>query len=218
MGGPRPRLTPPPGARVRVDLGPDNAEDGEVTASPDHLGHHWNSWRGLEGGEAALAGEHLGPLVTTEGAGTGLTLTLTGGFLSNGRVNGGLLWPDEARLGDLAVGSATGDFFYVQDEDQSGGLALRGLDPAARYTLRLFATRDAEEVRVTRFVVHGAETRSGSLQTSGAGAGADGATGNDDTVLRFDGLQPDPWGQLFVDVQLEAGAYAYLSLLELEAE
>ena len=49
--------------------------------------------------------------------------------------------PDAAHLGDLAVGSATGDYMYVTGPDMPGALYLRGLDPAARYTLRLFAPR-----------------------------------------------------------------------------
>ena len=66
--------------------------------------------------------------------------------------------------------------------------------------------------------MHGADTHSATLQTSGPGAGRDGATGNDDDVVRLSGLQPDPWGQLFVDVSLAGPEYAYLALLELVAE
>jgi hypothetical protein len=138
--------------------------------------------------------------------------------LLNGRANGGLLWPDAALLGDLAVGSATGDFFYARSDDKTGGFFLRGLDPAARYTLRLFASRDDGERRVTRYTVTGAGASSACLQTSGAGAGHGGRTGNDDDVVAFMALQADAWGHLFVNVALEEGSYAYLSLLELVVE
>jgi len=208
----------PSGSRILVDLGPSNADDGETTPSPDYLGQHWNNWFALEGDEEVLPGEHLDQLVTTEGTSTDVDLVITGGFLANGRSNGGLLWPDEALLGTLAVGSATGDFFYSTDVDRTGGLLLADLDPAARYTLRIFAARESDERRVSTYVVHGTGTASASLQTSGAGAGAGSAPTNDDSVAELTGLQPDAWGHLFVDMQLAEGSYAYVSLVELVVE
>lgn len=207
-----------PGERLLVDLGPSNPADGEVTPSPDHLGQHWNNWHPLQAPGEALAGERLVGLVNTAGRRTGISLVLAGGFVSNGRRNGGLLWPDAMRLGSLAVGSATGDFFFVQNEDAPGALTLRGLDPARAYTLRLFAARDDAERRVTRYTVRGAMTEAVTLQTSGPGAGRDGGTVNDDDVATLRGLRPDAWGGLFVDVAIERGAFAYLSALELIAE
>lgn len=68
---------------------------------------------------------------TATGAPTDVELVITGGFGANGREHGGLLWPDPDRLGDLAVGTATEDFFYAMPDDQTGGVQLRGLDPAA---------------------------------------------------------------------------------------
>lgn len=205
-------------ARILVDFGPSNAEDGEHSPSPDWLGQHWNNWHALDGGSQVLPGEHLDDLVDSGGSPSGVDLVLTGGFAANGRSHGGLLWPEHDPLGSLAVGSATGDFFYAVAEDTTGGFFLRGLDPEARYALRLFAARDDDERRVTAYEVHGATSATASLQTSGAGAGADGATTNDDTVAEIPGVQPDAWGQIFVDVVLEEGSYAYVSALELVVE
>lgn len=213
-----PRDAPVRGSRILVDVGPSNADDGERTPLPDHLGQTWNNWHDTEGGSASLPGEHLDDLSTDAGVPTGVDLVLTGGFLCNGRLNGGLLWPEADQLGALAVGSATGDYFYSVTDDMTGGLVLRGLDPTATYALGLFGNREHGTSRSTTYTVHGAATHSTTLQTSGAGAGADGATGNDDDVARFSGLRPDPWGQLFVDVDLAGPDYAYLSLLELVAE
>lgn len=207
-----------PGERLLVDLGPSNPADGEHTPSPDHLGQHWNNWHALQAPGETLPGERLAGLVSTAGRRTGISLVLAGGFVSNGRRNGGLLWPDAMRLGALAVGSATGDFFFVQNEDAPGALTLRGLDPARAYTLRLFAARDDAELRVTRYTVRGATTEAVTLQTSGAGAGRDGGTVNDDDAATLRGVRPDAWGGLFVDVAIERGAFAYLSALELIAE
>jgi GDSL-like Lipase/Acylhydrolase family len=209
---------PPAGTRVLIDVGPSNPEDGELTPSPDYLGQYWNNWHEIEGGMNILPGEQRIDLIAVDGSPTGIDLVIAGGFLCNGRSNGGLVWPDSGKLGKLAVGSATGDFFYVADADAPGALFLRGLDPEKSYTMRLFAARDDVEYRVTRYTVTGAISSSATLQTSGAGAGNAGATTNDDTVVEFTGVKPDAWGHVFVDVAIEAGNFAYLSLIELIVE
>lgn len=120
-----------PGDRVLVDLGPTDGVDGEPSGDADWLGQAWNDWYPLAGDATVLPGEHLPPLRTATGAPTDVELVITGGFGANGREHGGLLWPDPDRLGDLAVGTATEDFFYAMPDDQTGGVQLRGLDPAA---------------------------------------------------------------------------------------
>lgn len=209
---------PEPGARLLIDLGPDNPEDGERTADPDYLGQRWNNWHPLEGGVAVLPGQHLDGLITDDGTPTGVDLVITGGFWGNGRSNGGLLWPSRALLGDLAVGSATGDYFFSDGDDMSGGLMFRGLDPARSYRIRLFGSRDEVELRTTTYIVQGAGRAEASLQTSGPGAGPDGAQGNTDDVVDFAGVRPDPWGNVYVDLRVTAGPFAYLQLIELQAE
>lgn len=206
------------GTRLLIDLGPSNPEDGETTPSPDYLGQHWNNWHPLEGGMGILPGEQLVDLRTADGKPTGIDLVIAGGFSNNGRANGGLIWPDGAKLGNLAVGSATGDFFYTDGPDQPGALFLRGLDAAKSYTLRLFAAREDPEVRVTRYSITGKTTATATLQTSGAGAGSAGITTNDDTIVEFKEVKPDAWGHVFIDVAIETGLYAYLSLIEIVVE
>lgn len=217
-----PKSAPSPalaaGTRVLVDLGPNSAADGEDPPSPDHMGQHWNNWHSLTGGGEVLPGEQRVDLVTSTGARTHIDLVVAGGFLANGRRNGGLLWPEAARLGSLAVGSATGDYFYIQDADAPGALFLRGLDPSRTYTFRLFAARDATEVRITRYTLAGANMASVTLQTSGAGAGRNGATTNDDDVAVVRGVRPDAWGHVSLDVAVERGTYAYLAAFELAVE
>ncbi|MCB9572317.1 MAG: hypothetical protein H6709_09555 [Kofleriaceae bacterium] len=208
----------PAGARVLLDLGPSNPEDGEPSPSPDYRGQTWNDWDPRDGDSEVLPGEHLTDLVTSTGLATSIDVVVTGGFGVHGFASGGLRWPDPARLGDLAVGSATGDFFYATADDRTGGLYLAQLDPAARYTLRLFGARDHDQRRVTRYTVRGATTATATLQTSGPGAGQAGATVNDDDVAIFPAVQPDPWGHVFVDIEVAEGDYAYLSLIELTAE
>lgn len=209
-----PASPPPPGSRIRVDFGPNDGVDGEDTATPDYLGNVWNNWHALAGGGSVLAGEHLSDLVTTEGVATGVELVITGGFSANGWRNGGLRWPEQERLGELAVGSASGDYFFASGPDEPGAFVIRGLDPNARYALRLFGSREADDERRTRYIVSGRERGEMVLQTSGAGAGV--GTANDREVAGFAGVAPDLYGQIFVDLRIDAGPFAYVSFVEIE--
>jgi lysophospholipase L1-like esterase len=205
---------------IRVDLGPSNPEDGLPAPATDAFGIRWNTWHPARGGDQILAGEALRGLVTTTGAATGVDLVVAGGFRANGLRNGGLLNPPGDRLGTLAVPEATADFFYLEDPDDPGALTFAGLSPTQRYTLRLFASRASpDERRVTRYVARGDGPQGEvTLLTTGPDIGRDGYDGNDGEVAVLTGLAPDAWGQLHLDVQKAEGQFAYLSLLELEAE
>lgn len=207
----------PSPTRWRVDLGPSNPEDGRVLAGADGFGITWNTWPGAVGSGQVLAGEALRGLRTTTGEASDVDLIVAGGFRANGLRNGGLTAPTGERLGTLAVPEATADFFYTEGPDDPAALAFAGLEPDGTYTLRLFASRADAERRVTTYVVTGSgPARAGALVTSGTGVGT--AGGNDGDLVVLSGLRPDAWGQLYLDVQRTEGAYAYLSLLELERE
>lgn len=213
---------PPPGSYLRVDLGPENPEDGRPAPARDAFGIVWNAWRGAVGGEQVLAGRALRGLVTTTGRPTPASVVVAGGFRANGLRDGGLTAPRFEDLGTLAVPEATGDFFYTEGPDDPGALTLGGLSPGATHTLRLFASRlSPDEVRRTGFVVHGADPDApavGSVTTTGDGIGFAGADGNTGTLVLLSGLRPDARGRLHVDVRIEAGRFAYLNLLEIEVE
>lgn len=213
---------PPPGSYLRVDLGPENPEDGRPVPARDAFGIVWNAWRGAVGGEQVLAGRALRGLVTTTGRPTPVSVVVAGGFRANGLRNGGLAAPRFEDLGTLAVPEATGDFFYTEGPDDPGALTLGGLSPGATHTLRLFASRlSPDEIRRTGFVVHGADPEApavGSVTTTGDGIGFAGADGNTGTLVLLSGLRPDARGRLHVDVRIEAGRFAYLNLLEIEVE
>ena len=212
-------LHPPSGARVLVDIGPDNPDDGLATPSPV-AGLHWNNWHNLEGEAPVVAGQTLGNLVTTAGDASGIGIVITGGFLGNGLLNGGLKEPSSALLGDLAVAEATSDYFFVAGPDAPGALSITGLDPAQTYRLALFGTRNSSsETRVTRYTVRGAgATASVTLQTTGNDIGQNGYDGNDAQVAVLEGLSPDAFGQLHLDVLREQGSFAYLGLIDLQVE
>ena len=211
------------GERLLFDFGPSNTEDGDPTASPDANGNHWNNWRPAEGGVAVNAGERVVDLVNTSGDATGINLTITGGFQTNGKQNGGLFSPDEALLGDLAVESATQDYFFTTannlndntSDDQPGGFMLDGLNPAQVYDLKFFGSRQTTALRETEYLAIGANTRVATLQTSGFRLGENiPYDGNNSSTVVLEGVRPDAFGQVFIDVTLSRGAFAYLNAME----
>jgi lysophospholipase L1-like esterase len=211
---------PPPGTYLRVDLGPSNPEDGRLAPASDRFDIRWNAWPGARGGEQVLAGEALRGLVSTRGERTQVDVLIAGGFRTNGLRNGGLLAPDFAHLGTLAVPEATEDFFFTAGPDDPAGLTFSGLSPDATHTLRLFASRASnEERRTSRFIVYGGGPPSeATVLTTGPGIGVDGGDANVSELVVFMGLRPDARGRLHLDVRIDAGQFAYLNLLELEVE
>lgn len=216
--------SPAPGRRVYFDFGPSNTDDGDPTTSPDVNGNHWNNWHPATGGVAINAGERITNLVDDQGGATGIDLMIAGGFLSNGKLNGGLIAPDAMLLDTLAIATATQDYFYCGgdgiegdgDDDAPGGFYLSGLDPALSYQMRFFASRDSGATRITEYQVFGAISASVTVQSSGQNIGSDGAyDGNDNTTGIVRGIRPDAFGQVFVDVVLLEGNFAYINAMEL---
>lgn len=210
-------LHPAAGTQLLFDFGPSDGTNGNQTVGPDANGNYWNNWHAVAGSIAINAGEHIGNLLSTGNAHTGIGMVVTGGFAANGILNGGLLGPSPALLGPLAVANATQDYFFSDDEDRPGGFMLTGLDRALGYDLRLFGSRATSEVRVTGYEAEGrCGTRFEALGTSGPGIGSNGVyNGNDDDVAELKGLRPDRFGRLFVDVQRLAASWAYVNAMQL---
>lgn len=217
-------LTIVAGERLLFDFGPSNAQDGTQTLGADANGNVWNNWRPAEGNVAVNAGEHIGDLVDTTGAATGIGMTITGGFSTNGRVNGGLLSPSAALLGDLGIATATEDYFFSGaddlvgggNDDIPGGFMLTGLDPNRVYEFKLFGSRNTTATRFTEYRFTGSNTAVATLQTSGSNIGDDGIyDGNDSQVAVASGIVPDAFGQVFMDMTVVGGEFAYLNAMEM---
>ncbi|MEO1717050.1 MAG: GDSL-type esterase/lipase family protein [Planctomycetota bacterium] len=219
-------LTLQPHGSLYFDFGPSNAEDGTPTVGPDANGNVWNNWVPATGGVAINAGEHIGDLVDSTGANTDIGMVITGGFISNGLVNGGLTTPDPALLGDLAVATATQDYFYSEADDLNGGgnddvpgsFMLTGLDPSFVYEFSFFGSRTlGSEIRETEYRVTGATEGVAILQTTGPGIGSDGTyNGNDNTLAVVSGIVPDEFGQVFIDLTLKRGLFTYVNAMRID--
>lgn len=188
-----------------VDFGPDDVTNGNTTPGPDANGNHWNNVVNTTASTRTT-------LVDNQNASQGASLTLLNNFSKNGRLNGGLLAPDVALLGELAVGTATEDYFFTTS---TASFELSGLSTANLYVIEFFGTRNTSQIRVTDFTVTGTGPAfSGSLQTSGADLGGTGYNGNNRTVLKTDTLYADANGKLTVDVSVNQGSFAYIGWMK----
>ena len=125
-----------PRLREKRDFGKSDGTNGNQTVSPDAYGHYWNNIVSTESGSPSTkpAGYVVSDLVDAANQPTGFTLTTTEDFKANGRNNGGLKTPDADLLGDLAVGAATEDYFFIESAmNDKGAFILSGLDPARAY-------------------------------------------------------------------------------------
>ncbi|HEX7653753.1 MAG TPA: hypothetical protein VF607_09620, partial [Verrucomicrobiae bacterium] len=216
-------LGPPhlPGNAILIDLGRDDSNvNGTYTPSPDNNGNYWNSI-----GYPSITvpqGLSIGNLVTVNNTTTPLGFTVvSANFQENGTQNGGLLIPGYAALGDFAVGTATEDYFFVNDGTSgiTGTLEISGCDPNRKYNLAMFATRntDANTTRATMYSVTDVNgLHSVNLQTSGPGAGSGNYPyGNNSHIVSLNGLVPNPDGTIDLAVTEVNGLYAYLGVLEI---
>lgn len=210
------------GESLLFDFGPNDGTNGTQTLGADASGNVWNNWHPASGNVAINAGEHIGGLVDSNGGATGIGLTITGGFRSNGILNGGLLAPGPANLGDFAVASATQDYFFFGaddlrgggNDDDPGGFVLDGLDPDTTYTFEFFASRQTTAARRTEYRAFGANEVVASLQTSGENIGADGIyDGNDDEIAVLENVRPDAFGRIFIDTTVVTGTFGYINAM-----
>lgn len=206
------------GELVLLDVGDAIAQ---TTGTP--LGNVWNNLT------------NSGPvtnLLTTTGVGSGINVTVTGGNFgeNGGSGGGGLANPSVSLLGDLAVASATNDYFFTQGIE----LTFSGLDDSSVYTFQLVGSRfstSGTDSRSTGFVATGANSASATLQTTGVdiganlGAPATGSGQGDPNIYDgFDGstaipilaaIQPSS-GVITLDVDRLSGSNAYLNALSIE--
>lgn len=130
--------------------------------------------------------------------------------------NGGLRNPDIALLGRLAAAPATSNYFFNATANKHT-FTLTVLDPADRYDLRFFATRNSSDVRKTRYSVTDANgTVTADLQTSGSGVSKDGLSGgNDWQTAVFTNLTPVMQGEIEISYEPLSGGFSYIGAMEL---
>ena len=193
-----------------IDFGKNDGTNGNETSSPDASGLYWNNMSN------STAGQTLS-LIDTDNNNTSVQAILVVTFGSNGRLNGGLLNPSPALLGDMAIETATEDYFFLTGSPGSDEIEFSGLNANSSYTFTFFGTRATSITRITDFSIEGQAFLSGSLQTSGANIGSNGTyDGNDDEVLVLGPINPNAQGVINVNMGVNTGGFAYLGAIKIE--
>ena len=157
------------------DFGKSDGTNGNQTTGADANGNYWNNIVSTESGSPSTkpAGYMVSNLVDAANQPTGFTLTTTEPFEANGRNNGGLKTPDAALLGDLAVGTATEDYFFIESAmSDKGAFTLSGLDPAKAYRFYIFGSREGTDNRTAVYSISGLNGSHGTLTATGTGGAA----------------------------------------------
>ena len=155
--------------------------------------------------------------MTSEGVGSNITLTnannvatsfkleVTDNFTLNSSQNFGTTAPVAANLDDLAIGTATQDYFFVEASNPTGQLKIKNLSPTKGYKFTVFGSRVAsgQAVRESKFVFTGANSFTGQLVTT------DGADGNKNKVLKTSVLFPNASGEIIIDLSIVTGGFGY---------
>ena len=189
------------------DFGPNNVTEGNSTFNPDSNGAYWNNITNPTSTSTISSLKGSTNLTTTFG------IRVSGSFNTNGITSGGLLAPQSANLGDLAIPTATQDYFY---SSTTGGFKLSGLVKTKAYKLYFFNSRSTSSVRITKFTCVGLNTSEGNLQSSGSNLGGSGINGNNSTVLQTVLIYPDANAEINVTVSVFSGSFAYVNAMKLE--
>lgn len=207
-------------ASLLIDFGREDAValDGVRTTNPNSSGKIYNNY---SAGFDVTNGTSVDNLLDTAGVATTVDLSIIAGNVdANGIRNGGLLSPNSALLGDFAVATATQDYFFVNGgaTPVTGTLRISGLNPLLTYNLSMFAVRTTTSADV-RTTVYSVGANSVQLQTSGLGSGsAANPFGNDDTIVSLNGLVPNAFNQIDLNISALASggnSFGYLGILQI---
>lgn len=216
-------------ATFLIDFGLNNAA-GSQTASPDTNGSYWNNVYSDNAAGTGNTGNGtsngLSNLVNTANVASTISLALSSGTqpwsASGGTGFGGLITPNPALLGNLAIGTATQDYFFVGSAG-TATIAIGGLNPSLTYNFRMFGTRNTAATRTTAYTItDNLGPHVITLQTSGTGIGTNTAVyptgqpdGNDDEIVSLNGMVPTSLGTLNLGLSNVAGDFSYLGVMEI---
>lgn len=202
------------------DFGSITNTQGSITEGPDVNNNYWNNiTNNVAGNKYAEVGTTYSPLVNSENAQTTYILTLDVRFSTNGKSGGGgLLAPQEELLGDLAVASATEDYFFTEsNENENRSFTFSGLDKDKGYKFYIFGSRSTTQKRVVYYIMSGFNSYQGELQTSGTDCGGTGIHQNNQNICESELIFPDDEGKIKFTLAKETGtAYAALNAMKIE--
>ena len=90
------------------------------------------------------------------------------------RMKKGRLCTDKDLLDDLAVATATGDYFFMEKSEDNSSFTFSNLDKNKGYKFYAFGSRLATQVRTAIYIISGENTDQGELQAAGTNCGGTG--------------------------------------------
>lgn len=201
-----------------LDFGKSDGTNGNMTVGEDVNGNYWNNIVSSETGSPSTkpAGYKVN-LVNSTNAATGFVLETTEDFRANGRNNGALKEPDATLLGDLAVATATEDYFFIEtNQNDKGAFVLKGLNPEKAYKFYIFGSREGTDNRTAIFSISGTNGSHGTHQTTGAGIGTKTPNTNDNHVFESGYVLPKTNGEILFEVGILSGGFAYINAMKIE--
>lgn len=200
------------------DFGTITASQGSITEGADANGHFWNNiTNNTSGNKYAAAGTVYDGLVNSANEATGYKLTLNSRFSTNGKSGGGgLMTPDADLLGDMAVATATEDYFFIESSENNSNFTISGLDPQKGYRFHIFASRKASDTRTGIYRMDGINNFAGELQLAGTNLGGENINQNIANILVSEVVFPDDNGDILFTVSRKTGAYIALNAMKVE--
>lgn len=202
------------------DFGMNGSSRGELTTGADVNGHYWNNIGHQEVTSNKPSQSYVYSIVDAANTETAVTVQLAdAAFTANGMSGGGgLLNPDAALLGDLAIKTATEDYLFASNSEHCSVL-MSGLDPAKGYQFKVFASRVATDDRISDYTFRGAWAIQGSLKAAGTGIGANGENQNTANVYLSPVMKPAADGTIRLTVHRQyagSGAYFPISCMRMQ--
>lgn len=200
------------------DFGSDgtNTARGVQTENPDANGNYWNNIIN-NSGIYATAGTAYSSLVNSENIQIAYTVTLDSRFTTNGGTSGGgLMAPLEENLEDLAITSATGDYFFIEESEDNSSFTFSGLDKNKGYKFYAFGSRKATDVRTALYKISGYNDDEGELQIAGTNCGGEGINQNIAKMYISEFIFPDDNGKIKFTISRKEGKYIPINVLKIE--
>ncbi|MFL9844187.1 T9SS type A sorting domain-containing protein [Flavobacterium rhizosphaerae] len=189
-----------------IDFGPNVGTNGAITVNPDLNNNYWNNPT-----SGAVGATY--DIVNNQNTDTGIDMEVTNNFIVNTSINYGPTAPVASLLGDLAIGTATQDYWYLESGgsgNNTGQVTFSNLTAGNGYKFYIFASRPTTAIRKTAYTVTGLNSFNGQIQTSDSG------TGNINTILETTIISPDANGTITIDVSIAQDAFGYMNVIKME--
>lgn len=210
---------------IYIDFGESKTaggrDHGHETEGADVNGHYWNNI--VCTSNDVIPANSQFALVNASNEPSGITATTMQYLKTNGlKASGGLENPKAEYLRDLAIPSATEDYFYVELSQKTASIEFTGVNPDKAYRISAFGSRCTNETgdRWAYFRVDGNTSWRTRQDFSGRCIGGryDGGGdyhGNTMNVAVSDFIFPDANGKLTFTIEQQTGL-AHLNVLKLE--